>query len=85
MSQPARWLMAAAYRRLDAVGAVSRGPRDRYVRLGVPQDRVRVTGDARFDQVWSRIEARGLYGLRDADAAVDRVPEPLRPIWRRAP
>jgi 3-deoxy-D-manno-octulosonic-acid transferase len=81
LRQPARSLMAALYARLDAVGAVSQAHADRYVRLGVSPQRVQVTGDARFDQVWSRIEARGLYELRDADDAVDRVPAPLRPIW----
>jgi 3-deoxy-D-manno-octulosonic-acid transferase len=81
MSRPARSLMAALYGRLDGVGAVSEDHASRYVRLGVPPGRVRVTGDARFDQVWSRIEGRGLYGLRGADDAAHRVPEPLRPLW----
>ena len=80
-----RWLgrsfLEAAYRRLDQVGAVSEAHADRYELLGVPPGRIQVTGDARFDQVWRRIEARGLARLRDAPDAVDRVPDELRPYW----
>jgi 3-deoxy-D-manno-octulosonic-acid transferase len=81
LSRPARGFMAAVYRRLDVVGAVSPEHASRYRELGVPADRVQVTGDARFDQVWDRVEQRGLYGLRGRDDAADRVPDPLRPIW----
>lgn len=58
-----RYLLAPAYARLDAVGAVSRGDAARFPRLGVAADRVHLTGDARFDQVWARIER-----LRAAEA-----------------
>lgn len=81
-----RWLgrsfLEAAYRRLDRVGAVSDADADRYELLGVPSGRIRVTGDARFDQVWSRIEARGLGALRGSADAAERVPAELQPIWR---
>nr|NIP82660.1 hypothetical protein [Gemmatimonadota bacterium]NIQ58578.1 hypothetical protein [Gemmatimonadota bacterium]NIU78770.1 hypothetical protein [Gammaproteobacteria bacterium]NIX47574.1 hypothetical protein [Gemmatimonadota bacterium]NIY11946.1 hypothetical protein [Gemmatimonadota bacterium] len=81
-----RWLgrsfLEAAYRRLAVVGAVSEAHADRYELLGVPPGRVRVTGDARFDQVWRRIEARGLAGLRGRPDAAERVPEELRATWR---
>ncbi len=81
-----RWLgrsfLEAAYRRLDQVGAVTEAHADRYELLGVPPGRIQVTGDARFDQVWNRIEARGLAGLRSDPDAIDRVPEGLRPYWR---
>ncbi len=80
-----RWLgrpfLEAAYRRLDQVGAVSEAHADRYEILGVPPGRVRVTGDARFDQVWHRIEERGLAGLRHDPDAARRVPEELRGYW----
>ncbi len=80
-----RWLgrsfLEAAYRRLDQVGAVSESHAERYELLGVPPGRIRVTGDARFDQVWDRIEARGLARLRGEPDAVDRVPDELRPYW----
>lgn len=79
---PARSLLAGAYGRLDRVGAVSEEHAARYPRLGVPVERIRVTGDARFDQVWDRTEARGLMALRGEASAADSVPEELRPIWR---
>src|SRR5690606_28009400 len=47
------------YRRLDAVGAVAQGDAERLASLGVASDRIRVTGDARFDQVWARVAALG--------------------------
>ena len=80
-----RWLgrsfLESAYRRLDAVGAVSEAHAERYERLGVPAGRITTTGDARFDQVWERIEHRGLHELRGAPDAAERVPEELRPVW----
>jgi 3-deoxy-D-manno-octulosonic-acid transferase len=55
LGRGARFLLGAAYRRLDAVGAVSSEDADRFTRLGTPADRVTVTGDARFDQVLDRV------------------------------
>jgi len=52
---PARVLLHTAYNRLDAVGAVTSEDADRFPRLGVPAARVRVTGDARCDQVRARL------------------------------
>lgn len=54
---PARALLARAYERLDAVGAISEDDARRLARLGVPWKALRVTGDARFDQVWRRAQA----------------------------
>jgi 3-deoxy-D-manno-octulosonic-acid transferase len=82
LSRLARGLVEPMYGRLDAVGAVSRPHAERYRRLGVPAERIHVTGDARFDQVWARIEARGLFQLRGEADAAERVPEALRPLWR---
>jgi 3-deoxy-D-manno-octulosonic-acid transferase len=48
-------LLRRSYARLSAVGAVSADDARRLPRLGTHPDRVEVTGDARFDQVWSRI------------------------------
>jgi 3-deoxy-D-manno-octulosonic-acid transferase len=50
-----RPLLGVAYRRLDAIGAVSLEDVDRFARLGVPRERIQVTGDARFDQVIERV------------------------------
>jgi 3-deoxy-D-manno-octulosonic-acid transferase len=51
----ARALLSQAYARLDAVGAVATDDARRYQLLGVAPERARVTGDARFDQVWQRV------------------------------
>ncbi len=51
----ARWLLGDAYTRLSAVGAVSHDHATRFLRLGVKQSRLSVTGDARFDQVAQRV------------------------------
>ncbi|HEX6558810.1 MAG TPA: glycosyltransferase N-terminal domain-containing protein [Longimicrobiales bacterium] len=66
----ARWLLGPAYARLDRVGAVARPDAERFSRLGVSTSRVRVTGDARFDQVHARVQALDtnqplLHRLRD--------------------
>ncbi|HEX9937309.1 MAG TPA: glycosyltransferase N-terminal domain-containing protein, partial [Longimicrobium sp.] len=54
---PSRALLAAAYGRLGAVGAISAEDAERFGRLGVPAERRSVMGDARFDQVWRRAQA----------------------------
>jgi 3-deoxy-D-manno-octulosonic-acid transferase len=79
---PARGFLEDAYRRLAVVGTVSTESATQYQRLGIPPDRIHVTGDARFDQVWDRIRERGLYGLRGEADSVDRVPDELRPLWK---
>ena len=53
----ARLLLGPAYRRLQAVGAVSADDASRFALLDVPRARVHVTGDARFDQVVRRVES----------------------------
>lgn len=68
----ARYLLEPGYRRLDLLGAVAPGDAERFSLLGVPRERIRVTGDARFDQVWGRIEALG-----DESARLER------PLLRR--
>ncbi|GLC26008.1 3-deoxy-D-manno-octulosonic acid transferase [Roseisolibacter agri] len=50
-------LLREAYARLDLVGAISEQDAERLVALGVRPDRVRVTGDTRYDQVWRRAES----------------------------
>ncbi len=50
-----RVLLRPAYARLSSVGAVTKDDAQRLAELGVAPERVRVTGDARFDQVWRRI------------------------------
>jgi 3-deoxy-D-manno-octulosonic-acid transferase len=57
LSGTGKWLLQTAYKRLDAVGAVARDHAERFTRLGVPESRLHVTGDARFDQVAARVDA----------------------------
>ncbi|HEY7768559.1 3-deoxy-D-manno-octulosonic acid transferase [Longimicrobium sp.] len=54
---PARALLAPAYARLDVVAAIAQADADRFGLLGVPAERRRVMGDARFDQVWARAQS----------------------------
>ena len=49
-------LLRDAYARLDRVGAISAEDADRLIALGVPSSRVSVTGDTRYDQVWTRAQ-----------------------------
>ncbi|HKH93788.1 MAG TPA: glycosyltransferase N-terminal domain-containing protein [Gemmatimonadaceae bacterium] len=53
-------LLRDAYARLDRVGAISEEDAERLVALGVPAERISVTGDTRYDQVWARAEAAKL-------------------------
>jgi 3-deoxy-D-manno-octulosonic-acid transferase len=50
-------LLADAYARLDAVGAIDEHDAERLVDLGVRRDRISVTGDTRYDQVWARVRS----------------------------
>lgn len=76
-----RTFLEEVYRRLDGIGAVSPDSAERFELLGVPAGAIRVTGDARFDQVWDRIEKRGLREIREGSAGLDRLSDEMRPIW----
>lgn len=52
----ARALLRDAYSVLDAVGAIDAADATRLVDLGVHRDRIQVTGDTRYDQVWARAQ-----------------------------
>lgn len=52
----ARILLRPAHGRLSAVGAVDAEDAARFRLLGIPSSRLSVTGDARFDQVWARLQ-----------------------------
>lgn len=56
-SRAAQWLLADAYAALSAVGAASTEDAARLRGLGVRSDRISVTGDTRYDQVWERVQA----------------------------
>jgi 3-deoxy-D-manno-octulosonic-acid transferase len=46
-----------AYASLDAVGAISPSDAERLLAMGVQGERITVTGDTRYDQVWARATA----------------------------
>jgi 3-deoxy-D-manno-octulosonic-acid transferase len=49
-------LLRDAYAALDVVGAIDEADADRLVQLGVRPPAIVVTGDTRYDQVWSRAQ-----------------------------
>ena len=65
----ARAVLGDAYRSIDRVGAIDETDAERLREQGVRADRIHVTGDTRFDQVWARAQ-RGavplVQGLRSA-------------------
>jgi 3-deoxy-D-manno-octulosonic-acid transferase len=50
----ARALLADAYHSIERVGAIDEEDAEHFRQLGVRPDRVEVTGDTRYDQVWTR-------------------------------
>ncbi|MFL5508633.1 MAG: 3-deoxy-D-manno-octulosonic acid transferase [Gemmatimonadaceae bacterium] len=50
----ARALLGDAYRAIERVGAIDEDDAERLRQQGVRADRVTVTGDTRYDQVWAR-------------------------------
>ncbi len=58
----ADWLLRDAYAALDAVGTVDAADAQRLIAMGARADRVHVTGDTRYDQVWQRAQRVERYG-----------------------
>ena len=58
-------LLKDAYAAIDSIGAVSPEDRQNIIALGASEDRVTVTGDTRFDQVWARSRQQGPVELID--------------------
>lgn len=54
----ARLALRDAYESLDVVGAISPQDASRLLEMGVRGDKLTVTGDTRYDQVWARANAR---------------------------
>jgi 3-deoxy-D-manno-octulosonic-acid transferase len=52
----ARALLADAYRAIDRVGAIDTSDAERLREQGVRAERISVTGDTRYDQVWARAQ-----------------------------
>lgn len=87
----ARALLGDAYRSIDRVGAIDENDAERLREQGVPADRVTVTGDTRFDQVWARAQRASpfiqrLRSSRPTLVAGSTWPsdeEHLLPAWTR--
>ncbi len=62
--------LSDAYRSLDTVGAIAPSDAERLLMMGVRSDRMTVTGDTRYDQVWGRATAPNTK--RDALIAAHR-------------
>jgi 3-deoxy-D-manno-octulosonic-acid transferase len=52
----ARALLADAYLAIERVGAIDEKDAEHFRQMGVSPDRVEVTGDTRYDQVWARAQ-----------------------------
>ena len=68
LGRGARMLLGDAYRRLDGVGVVSADDSACFALLGIERSKLHLTGDARFDQVWERVQQ------------IDRASRLLRPF-----
>lgn len=69
----AKALLHDAYATLDIVGAIDKPNGERLLGMGVAAERLRITGDTRFDQVWAR--ATNV----DRNSAVLRAVQSTRP------
>ncbi|HJQ11819.1 MAG TPA: glycosyltransferase N-terminal domain-containing protein [Gemmatimonadaceae bacterium] len=88
----ARALLADAYRAIDRVGAIDDADAGRLREQGVRSDRISVTGDTRYDQVWVRAQkaspslVQSLRSARPTLVAGSTWPsdeEHLLPAWLR--
>lgn len=88
----ARALLADAYSAIDRVGAIDEADAERLRQQGVKHDRVIVTGDTRYDQVWARSQkapsslVQSLRSSRPTLVAGSTWPsdeERLLPAWLR--
>ena len=88
----ARALLADAYRAIDRVGAIDEKDAERLREQGVRADRISVTGDTRYDQVWARAQrpssalTESLRSARPTLVAGSTWPtdeEHLFPAWLR--
>jgi 3-deoxy-D-manno-octulosonic-acid transferase len=70
----ARLALSDAYGLMDAVGAVDEADADRLVEAGAHPNRVTVTGDTRYDQVWTRSRSAPGEIVTRLSSASPRVP-----------
>ena len=88
----ARAALGDAYRSIERVGAIDEKDAERLREQGVRSDRIGVTGDTRYDQVWSRAQrpapalVQSLRSARPTLVAGSTWPtdeEHLLPAWAR--
>ena len=88
----ARALLGDAYKAIDRVGAIDEDDGERLHQQGVRRERISVTGDTRYDQVWSRARkqpsgfVQSLRSARPTLVAGSTWPsdeEHLLPAWTR--
>jgi 3-deoxy-D-manno-octulosonic-acid transferase len=88
----ARAALDEAYRSIDRVGAIDEKDGERLREQGVRGDRISVTGDTRYDQVWSRAQravsplVQSLLSARPTLVAGSTWPsdeEHLLPAWTK--
>jgi 3-deoxy-D-manno-octulosonic-acid transferase len=88
----ARAALGEAYRLIERVGAIDEKDAERLREQGVRRDRIGVTGDTRYDQVWSRARrpapalVQSLRSARPTLVAGSTWPtdeEHLLPAWTR--
>jgi len=88
----ARAVLGDAYRAIDRVGAIDEKDAERLSQQGVRADRIGVTGDTRYDQVWERANqppsalTESLRSARPTLVAGSTWPgdeEHLFPVWLR--
>ena len=88
----ARAVLGDAYRSIDRVGAIDQKDGERLREQGVRPERISVTGDTRYDQVWSRAHrppsafVQSLRSARPTLVAGSTWPsdeEHLLPAWTR--
>ena len=87
-----RALLGDAYRSIERVGAIDENDAQRLREQGVRSDRLSVTGDTRYDQVWSRAQrptsplVQSLRSARPTLVAGSTWPSDeanLLPAWRK--
>jgi 3-deoxy-D-manno-octulosonic-acid transferase len=83
----ARAVLGDAYARLDAVGAIAEDDATRLASLGVRPSTITVTGDTRYDQVWSRAQktTHSNQGVLVAGSTWPSDESVLLDAWRNTP
>jgi len=71
---PSRFLLRPTFESLSAVCAISDEDGERFLRLGVPGERIEVTGDPGVDSAWQRVQEANLQSPHLAPFLSDPAP-----------